>query len=193
MGNLFGKTFGKKLASAKTNVRILILGLDNAGKTSILYQLKLHTQVETLPTVGFNVETVRHKNLQLQMWDCGGQQGIRPLWRHYFHSTNGLIFVVDSSDKDRMGEAKDELHRIYDNPEMSKCPLLVIANKRDLPGAMNENQIRMVLKLDQLDTSCYHIEPCNAVTGDGLQSGLSWMAQNVNLTPVSTATLQRKR
>jgi len=86
------------------------------------------------PVVGFNVETVTYKNVKFNVWDVGGQDKIRPLWRHYYTGTQGLVFVVDSQDRERIDEAKQELHRILSDREMKDCLLLVFANKQDLPG-----------------------------------------------------------
>lgn len=86
----------------KREMRILMVGLDAAGKTTILYKLKLGEIVTTIPTIGFNVETVEYKNISFTVWDVGGQDKIRPLWRHYFTNTDGLIFVVDSNDAVRL-------------------------------------------------------------------------------------------
>ena len=104
---------------------------------AILYKLKLDSDVTTIPTVGFNVETVTYKNVKFNVWDVGGQDKIRPLWRHYFSGTQGLIFVVDSNEDDkRMEEAKQELKNILDNLEMKDALLLVFANKQDINGGM---------------------------------------------------------
>ncbi|KAK6922191.1 Small GTPase superfamily, ARF/SAR type [Dillenia turbinata] len=110
MGLSFAKLFSRLFA--KKEMRILMVGLDAAGKTTILYKLKLGEIVTTIPTIGFNVETVEYKNISFTVWDVGGQDKIRPLWRHYFQNTQGLIFVVDSNDRDRIVEARDELHRM---------------------------------------------------------------------------------
>lgn len=101
---------------------------------AILYKLKLDTDVTTIPTVGFNVETVTYKNTKFNVWDVGGQDKIRPLWRHYFSGTQGLIFVIDSNDRDRLEEARSELARIIQDREMKDALLLVFANKQDIPG-----------------------------------------------------------
>ena len=103
------------------------------SSSAILYKLKLNSDVTTIPTVGFNVETVTYKNVKFNVWDVGGQDKIRPLWRHYFSGTQGLIFVVDSCDKARMSEARAELHRIILDREMKDALLLVFANKQDMP------------------------------------------------------------
>ncbi len=93
-------------------LNIFLVGLDAAGKTTILYKLKLGEIVTTIPTIGFNVETVEYKNICFTVWDVGGQDKIRPLWRHYFQNTQGLIFVVDSNDRERITEAQDELQKM---------------------------------------------------------------------------------
>ena len=107
-----------------------MLGLDTAGKTTILYKLKLGENVSTVPTIGFNVETVEYKNINFTVWDVGGQDKIRPLWRHYYINAKALIFVVDSSDRDRINEAKEELHRLMHDEELKDAILLVFANKQ---------------------------------------------------------------
>lgn len=107
---------------------------DPTCQTAILYKLKLDQDVTTIPTVGFNVETVTYKNTKFNVWDVGGQDKIRPLWRHYFSGTQGLIFVVDSNDRDRMDEARTELTRIIQDREMKDALLLVFANKQDVNG-----------------------------------------------------------
>ena len=106
MGMMFSKVFAGLIG--KKDVRILMVGLDAAGKTTILYKLKLGEIVTTIPTIGFNVETVEYKNISFTVWDVGGQDKIRPLWRHYFQNPQGLIFVVDSNDRERIQEAKEE-------------------------------------------------------------------------------------
>jgi len=110
ISSLFGRLFAKK------QMRILMVGLDAAGKTTILYKLKLGEIVTTIPTIGFNVETVEYKNISFTVWDVGGQDKIRPLWRHYYQNTQGLIFVVDSSDRERIQESHDELHKMVSLP-----------------------------------------------------------------------------
>uniref|UniRef100_A0A673L7H6 ADP-ribosylation factor 4-like n=1 Tax=Sinocyclocheilus rhinocerous TaxID=307959 RepID=A0A673L7H6_9TELE len=109
ISSLFGRLFGKK------QMRILMVGLDAAGKTTILYKLKLGEIVTTIPTIGFNVETVEYKNICFTVWDVGGQDKIRPLWRHYFQNTQGLIFVVDSNDRERVAESRPALHKAPDS------------------------------------------------------------------------------
>merc|ERR1719456_220524 len=110
-----------------------MIGLDGAGKTTILYQLKVGEVVKTIPTVGFNVETVRYKNIDFDVWDVGGQDKMRPLWNHYYKNARGVIFVVDSHDSNRLQEASRELEELLNQEELRDVPLLVFANKKDLP------------------------------------------------------------
>uniref|UniRef100_A0A8V0ZQU2 ARF GTPase 3 n=1 Tax=Gallus gallus TaxID=9031 RepID=A0A8V0ZQU2_CHICK len=128
MGNIFGNLL--KSLIGKKEMRILMVGLDAAGKTTILYKLKLGEIVTTIPTIGFNVETVEYKNISFTVWDVGGQDKIRPLWRHYFQNTQGLIFVVDSNDRERVNEAREELMRMLAEDELRDAVLLVFANKQ---------------------------------------------------------------
>merc|ERR1711881_91012 len=103
MGLAFTKLWQRMVG--KQEMRILMVGLDAAGKTTILYKLKLGEVVTTIPTIGFNVETVEYKNINFTVWDVGGQDKIRPLWRHYYQQTQALIFVVDSNDRERLSTA----------------------------------------------------------------------------------------
>ncbi|KAA3671551.1 ADP-ribosylation factor 6 [Paragonimus westermani] len=173
MGGLFSRLFRKK------EIRVLMLGLDAAGKTTILYRLKLSNSVTTIPTVGFNVETVTYKNVRFNVWDVGGQEKIRPLWRHYYMGSQGLIFVVDSADRDRIEEARTELHKIANDREMKDAVILVFANKQDLPNVMRSNEIGDRLCLTKLrQRQLWYIQPSIATTGDGLQDGLTWLSNN---------------
>jgi Arf/Sar family protein len=124
--------------------------LDAAGKTTILYKLKLGEIVTTIPTIGFNVETVEYKNICFTVWDVGGQDKIRPLWRHYFQNTQGLIFVVDSNDRERVVEAERELHNMLNEDELRDAVILVFANKQDLPNAMSASELTEKLRLSSL-------------------------------------------
>ncbi|KAJ3339831.1 ADP-ribosylation factor [Gonapodya prolifera JEL478] len=163
----------------KKEMRILMVGLDAAGKTTILYKLKLGEIVTTIPTIGFNVETVEYKNISFTVWDVGGQDKIRPLWRHYFQNTQGIIFVVDSNDRDRIGEARDELQRMLNEDELRDAILLVFANKQDLPNAMSAAEITDKLGLHNLRQRNWYIQATCATSGDGLYEGLEWLSNNL--------------
>ena len=146
-GSFFTKLFD---SFGKKEMRILMVGLDAAGKTTILYKLKLGEVVTTIPTIGFNVETVEYKKISFTVWDVGGQDKIRPLWRHYYQNTQGLIFVVDSNDRDRVDAAHEELHKMLNEDELREAIVLVFANKQDLPNAMNAAEITDKLGLHSL-------------------------------------------
>jgi len=177
MGNtltrLFKRLFGKE------EVRILMVGLDAAGKTTILYQLKLEEPVTTIPTIGFNVETVEYKNISFTVWDIGGQDKIRVLWRLYYQETQGLIFVVDSSDRNRVAEAKNELFRLLAEDELQEAVLLIFANKQDLPNAMSTAELSEKLGLHSLKGRSWFIQATCALKGKGLYEGLEWLSQQI--------------
>jgi ADP-ribosylation factor protein 1 len=160
----------------KKEQRILMVGLDAAGKTTILYKLKLGEIVTTIPTIGFNVETVDYKNVSFTVWDVGGQDKIRPLWRHYYQNTNGVIFVVDSNDRDRIEFAKEELHKMLNEDELREAVLLVYANKQDLPNAMTVTDVTEKLGLNTMRSRTWFIQATCATTGDGLYEGLDWLS-----------------
>ncbi|XP_042488669.1 ADP-ribosylation factor 2-like [Macadamia integrifolia] len=169
-----------RMLFAKREMRILMVGLDAAGKTTILYKLKLGEIVTTIPTIGFNVETVEYKNVSFTVWDVGGQDKIRPLWRHYFQNTQGLIFVVDSNDKERVLEARDELHRMLNEDELRNATLLVFANKQDLPNAMSVSEITDKLGLHSLRQRPWYIQSTCATSGQGLYEGLDWLSNHIS-------------
>jgi len=180
MGSIFTKLFS---GWGKSEKRILMVGLDAAGKTTILYKLKLGEVVTTIPTIGFNVETVEYKNISFTVWDVGGQDKIRPLWRHYYQNTQGIIFVVDSNDRERIDDtsgadnsAKEELHRMLAEDELRDAVVLVFANKQDLPNAMSVNEVTEKLGLNQLRNRKWYIQATCATTGDGLYEGLDWLS-----------------
>merc|ERR1712223_1045336 len=184
MGNVFASLF--KGLFGKKEMRILMVGLDAAGKTTILYKLKLGEIVTTIPTTGFNVETVEYKNISFTVWDVGGQDKIRPLWRHYYQNTQGIIFVVDSNDRERIDDssgsdssAKEELHRMLAEDELREAVLLIFANKQDFPNAMNAAEITDKLGLHSLRNRNWYIQATCATSGDGLYEGLDWLSNQL--------------
>merc|ERR1719334_1678812 len=108
----------RKCMSCYRPWRALMVGLDAAGKTTILYKLKLGEVVQTIPTIGFNVETMQYKKVNFTLWDVGGQTKIRPLWRHYYRGTDALIWVVDASDLERIEESEEEMHSVLNDDEL---------------------------------------------------------------------------
>lgn len=174
LSSVFERLFGKK------QMRILMVGLDAAGKTTILYKLKLGEVVTTIPTIGFNVETVEYKNVSFTVWDVGGQDKIRPLWRHYFQNTQGLIFVVDSNDKDRVEESAEELSKMLHEEELNDAILLVFANKQDLPNALSVSELTDKLRLHSFRGRTWHVESTCATNGTGLYEGMEWLSNQLS-------------
>ena len=160
----------------KQQCRILMVGLDAAGKTTILYQLKLGEMTQTKPTLGFNVETVSYKNIEFMVWDMGGQDAIRPLWRHYYQNVQALIFVVDSADAERLEEAREELSKLMGEEQLASAYLLVYANKQDMPEAKSVQEVADALELTTVQGRVWYIQACSASSGDGLREGLDWLA-----------------
>ncbi|OIW08802.1 hypothetical protein TanjilG_16383 [Lupinus angustifolius] len=174
MGQTFRKLFDTFFAN--TEMRVVMLGLDAAGKTTILYKLHIGEVLSTVPTIGFNVEKVQYKNVIFTVWDVGGQEKLRALWRHYFNNTDGLIYVVDSLDRERLGKAKQEFQNIINDPFMLNSVILVFANKQDLRGAMTPREVCEGLGLFDLKNRKWHIQATCALKGDGLYEGLDWLS-----------------
>ncbi|KAF9662662.1 hypothetical protein SADUNF_Sadunf18G0077500 [Salix dunnii] len=222
MGILFSKMFSSVFGNKEA--RILVLGLDNAGKTTILYRLQMGEVVSTIPTIGFNVETVQYNNIKFQVWDLGGQTSIRnynmgciliyttrlclmtsilnqklmilgclmnftsspaanvcnrPYWRCYFPNTQAIIYVVDSSDTDRLMIAKDEFHAILEEEELRGAIVLIFANKQDLPGALDDAAVTEALELHKIKNRQWAIFKTSAIKGEGLFEGLDWLSNTL--------------
>merc|ERR1711877_35129 len=156
MGMMMSKIWERMMGKAEKS--IVMVGLDAAGKTTVLYKLKLGEVVTTIPTIGFNVETVEYKNIRFTVWDVGGQDKIRPLWRYYYQGMQGLIFVVDSNDRDRVEDAREELEKMLEEDEMRDAVLLVFANKQDLPNAMPAAEVTEKLGLHNMRNRQWFIQ-----------------------------------
>lgn len=159
---------------------ILILGLDNAGKTATLYAMKLGEAIEyTIPTVGFNLEEVSVGRLNIKMWDIGGQDRLRKLWPHYFGQTDGIVFVVDSNDRDRFDIVKEELHTLMSHKELNEKPFLILANKQDLPYAASKGDIIEALGLDNVSWLPWYVVECSALKNEKARVGFEWLADQL--------------
>ncbi|XP_029369681.1 ADP-ribosylation factor-like protein 4A [Echeneis naucrates] len=160
-------------------LHIVILGLDSAGKTTVLYRLRFNEFVNTVPTKGFNTEKIKvsvkgsRQTVSFHFWDVGGQEKLRPLWRSYTRCADGIVFVVDSVDTDRIEEAKTELHKITRLAENQGVPVLVVANKQDLRNSLSLSDTESLLALGELSSATpWHLQPACAIIGEGLQEGL---------------------
>lgn len=174
MGFIFSKAWDK-LIGRKKEVRMLMIGLDAAGKSTVLYQLKTGEAIKTIPTIGFNVEALDYRGINFAIWDVGGQHAIRKLWKHYYTNCDGIIYVIDSADTDRIEEAGEELSSVLVEEELKECPLLIIANKQDLFGALSPNDLTKKLGLNSMKRQ-WLVQGACAISGQGLKEGLDWMA-----------------
>ncbi|KAM3598782.1 uncharacterized protein V6R79_022505 [Siganus canaliculatus] len=194
---------GSALLPGLQPLHVVVIGLDSAGKTALLYRLKLREFVETIPTKGFNMERVKVQvggsgakggATSFQVWDVGGQEKLRPLWKSYTRRTDGLVFVVDAAEAERLEEAKVELHRIARSAENQGVPVLVLANKQDLEGAMSASEVEKVLALHELSSSTlHHTQACSALDGRGLQPGLEQLYDMILRRKKSLRHSKKKR
>ncbi|KFG86241.1 ADP-ribosylation factor family protein [Metarhizium anisopliae] len=156
-------------------MRILMLGLDNAGKTTIVKKIMGEDVNTVSPTLGFIIKTIDYDGYKLNIWDVGGQKTLRSYWRNYFEKTDALIWVVDATDRLRIDDCRDELHGLLLQERLSGASLLILANKTDVEGCMDEQEIRKALRLDEIRTHQWNMLRCSAMTGENLQEGLAWV------------------
>jgi ADP-ribosylation factor-like protein 3 len=168
----------KKLKKTDQDARILVLGLDNAGKTTILKKLSNEDITQIQPTQGFNIKSIQTHGFKLNVWDIGGQKVIRGYWSNYFETTDALLFVIDSSDRRRLQESGQELAELIEDEKLAGVPVLVFANKQDLLQALPANEIAEKLglhNLPQRGDRVWNIQACSAKTGEGLEEGMEWL------------------
>eukprot|EP01064_Diplonema_japonicum_P002294 TRINITY_DN11464_c0_g1_i1.p2 TRINITY_DN11464_c0_g1~~TRINITY_DN11464_c0_g1_i1.p2 ORF type:complete len:185 (+),score=69.76 TRINITY_DN11464_c0_g1_i1:787-1341(+) len=170
----------KKVKLKEKEMRILMLGLDNAGKTTIVKKFN-NEDINTIsPTLGFNIQSLQYKEYTLNIWDVGGQQTLRSYWRNYYEQTDALIWVVDSHDEARLNDCKTELFNLLDEEKLAGATLLIFMNKQDLPTALPKEKIADLLGLKDISTNRHiNIIGCSAVTGDGLAEGIDWVVNDI--------------
>ena len=173
----------RKLRKNDKDLRILMLGLDNAGKTTVLKQLSDEDITHILPTSGFNIKSLTHAGFKLNVWDIGGQKVIRPYWRNYFDQTDAMVYVIDSSDRRRLEETGCELNALLEEEKLSGVPLLLFANKQDLLNALPAKEIAEGLNLHLIRDRQWQIQACSAKSGEGLQEGMEWLVKRVRSQP----------
>jgi len=162
-------------------MRILILGLDNAGKTTVLKRFNGEDTSGISPTVGFNIKSLSHKGFLLNFWDVGGQKCLRAYWRNYFETTDGIIWVVDANDVARLNDCATELHNLLGEDRLAGATVLIFANKQDIPTALSKDEIWKLLKCDELEQQKRHVLllGCSAMTGEGLHEGVDWLVEDI--------------
>ncbi|KAM3864234.1 putative ADP-ribosylation factor-like protein 5C [Diretmus argenteus] len=176
MGLLFAKLMA---VFVNREHKVIIVGLDNAGKTTILYQFLTKEAVHTSPTIGSNVEEISVCKTRFMVWDIGGQENFRASWYSYFCHTEIVILVVDSTDRERLTLTKEELHRMLAHEDLQNAAVLVLANKQDVKGSMTVAEISQFLTLNCITAQSWHIQACCALTGEGLPDSLNWMNSQV--------------
>lgn len=178
MGQLFSSLWNNLFGSGR-ELKIVMIGLDNAGKTTVLYRMSLGQTIETTATVGSNVEQLKHGNLTFEVWDLGGQANLRPSWSTYYTQTDCIILVVDSTDRGRVSIARGELTSLLGHEHLEGVPVLVIANKQDLRDAMTTGELSAALCLPDVKGHDWHMQKAVATTGEGLTEAFDWIAQRL--------------
>lgn len=175
-------TIIKKVKAKEKEIRILMVGLDNAGKTTIVKRINGEDISTISPTLGFNIKSMQYDRFRLNIWDVGGQKTLRSYWRNYYEQTDGLVWVVDSADTRRLEDCRAELHALLGEEKLAGASLLIFANKQDIAGAVPLEDIGRILGLDALAAGSRHtqIVACSAVTGDGLLQGFDWMVGDIS-------------
>lgn len=170
---------------------ILILGLDNAGKTTLLEELKAlyianYKKVPAtriLPTVGQNVSTLTVDGVRLKVWDVGGQDALRELWEEYYELSHGIVFVIDSCDRDRLVECRGILEQVVSDDKLVGVPVLMLANKQDMSvdGKMDIAEIKEFFNpiAELLNAQDSKVLPISALTGEGVEEAVQWMKDRV--------------
>ncbi|XP_075210828.1 ADP-ribosylation factor-like protein 3 isoform X2 [Lycorma delicatula] len=169
----------KLKSSPDRELRILLLGLDNAGKTTLLKKLASEDITHITPTQGFNIKSVQSDGFKLNVWDIGGQRKIRPYWRNYFENTDILIYVIDSADRKRLDETGYELSELLLDEKLCGIPLLIYANKQDLLHAASAADVAQALSLHLIKDRPWQIQACSATIGEGIKDGMEWVSKNV--------------
>lgn len=181
MGSYLSRAWAKltHLGSADAQFKIIIVGLNNAGKTTILYKLALDEVIVTEPTIGSNVEEVAHKNIKLQVWDLGGQESLRNAWDAYFSATDAVIYVIDSADDSQVQASQAEFLNLLVHNELKDALILVFANKAEMPTARSVSELVDMYGFGDVREHEWFIQPCCALTGEGLSEGLDWLASRL--------------
>ncbi|KPI85546.1 putative ADP-ribosylation factor-like putative small GTPase [Leptomonas seymouri] len=168
------------MGQAKTKLSIIICGLDNSGKTTIINYMKPEQQrsENIAATVGYNVDKIKKGKVEFTAFDMGGAQKFRGLWESYYSNIDGVVFVIDSTDSVRMCVVRDELQQMLQHADLkgSKTPFVFFANKMDLPGAKTPMELTQLVELSRiLGDHPMNIFASNALKGEGIDEGIQWL------------------
>ena len=148
--------------------KIVILGLDNSGKTAIFDKLTGKDR-ELMPTKGFNTEKIEYENgFKIDLWEIGGSKEVRPYWKNYFKDVDGIIFVVDSIDSRRYDEATRTFKTVLQDKRLASVPILVLANKQDHERACNPTDLEGIFNLHEINDRIWMVDGCSVVAGQFL-------------------------
>jgi len=179
MGSFFSAI--AELFSSKKEIKLLMVGLDHAGKSTIVSSMQLGkpSPIQTKPTIGYDHEEITFKNFQMKMWDISGQTKYRELWKHYFEGMNGIIFVIDATDKERFPEAKEEFQRLLSEQDLKTMRILIFANKQDVAGAAREKEIKSALGIGFEHEGKVKVQESSAYKYEGLLEGFTWLVNEI--------------
>lgn len=174
MGNLFQKL----LANFYTqNLEVVLVGLENAGKTTFVNVMAMGNSVETVPTIGLNVKIVKKGNVKMKCWDIGGQEQYRGEWGRYTRGCDVIIFVVDSFATEKIATARRELHRLLEDRQLATTPLLILSNKIDLSPHLSESDLIRELNLEYITDNPWLIIPISAVKQTNIDQVVQWLVK----------------
>jgi len=169
----------------KREYHVLIIGLENAGKTTLLERLNFEYNKRGLPpekirpTVGLNIGRIETKGMRINFFDLGGQQGLRSIWDKYYSDSNAILFVVDSADLERLQEAKQTFEGVMEEQKLESLPVLLVINKQDINDAMSAENIAELFEVQNRTSRRIRVQPVSAITGAGLVDGVRWLAENL--------------
>ena len=163
-------------------LEVVLVGLENSGKTTLLNVLAAGRPVETCPTIGLNVKLVRKGGVQMKCWDIGGRAQYRSEWGRYTRGCDVIIYVVDANALDSIPLARKELHRLLEDRELATTPLLVIANKIDLDPHISEPDLIRELNLDYITENPWIVIPVSALKVINIDQVLSWLIKQGSAT-----------
>ncbi|KAL1320202.1 hypothetical protein HN51_064912 [Arachis hypogaea] len=173
-----------KYLFSKMELHVLILGIDKAGKTTLLERMKsVYSNIESLPpdrivpTVGLNIGRIEVANRKLVFWDLGGQPGLRSIWEKYYEEAHAVVFVVDAACPSKFEDAKSALEKVLRHEDLQGAPLLILANKQDLPQAVSADELARCLDLKKLEERVHMFEAVSAYDGIGIRESAEWLVE----------------